>query len=126
MSEEPLEDIRPELLRQRVQRPHPLEGEAPLVHDGAALRETLAESVQLHEYTKNSVIRDIVRDFFSESVFGDEPVVPEGVSPVEPVGTVPEEAYEEYGRDVVPVPVTSGRAGVVHLCCILDAPPEEM
>ena len=47
--EEPLEDIGPELLRKRVEGPHPLEGEAPLVHGGAALPETLAESVQLHE-----------------------------------------------------------------------------
>ena len=48
------------------------------------------------------------------------------VIPVEPVGTVAEEADEEDGRDVVPVPVASCRAGVVYLCGILDAPPEEV
>ena len=58
--EEPLEDIRPELLRKRVERPDPFQGVAPLFYKCPTVSQLFPESVQLHEYTKNSVIRDIV------------------------------------------------------------------
>ena len=61
--EESLEDIGPELLRQRVQRPDPFQSVAPLFYKCPTVSQLFPESVQLHEYTKNSVIRDIVGNF---------------------------------------------------------------
>ena len=82
--------------------------------------------VAIAKYNRNSVIRNFSGQFFTESIFCDEPVLPDGVRPVGGNGIACKEGDEIHGRESVLVPVPTDTACVVDLCGIFDATPEEV